>query len=212
MLRDLLTRLQTAVVRHPGRVALGSVLLLLAGLIAGSQVEFRTSRSELAPPDDPDQIRMNELLAENAGTEALIACVEGLDGAEPSTSDLQRFVDRLALEFAADERVDHVFHRIDLDWFLERGLYLLPTETLRQVVAGIRSQQGLLQALTEVTDLALFDDLIATQIDQGRDSGSLSALDQGQAGAALTGLAQFLESVPKQVRCQRAECQGFKFA
>ncbi len=194
VLRDLLTRLQTAAVRRPGAVAFGSVVLLLAGLIAGLQVEFRTSRSELAPPDDPDQIRMNELLAENAGTEALIACVEGLDGAAPSTRDLQRFVDRLALEFAADKRVEHVFHRIDLDWFLERGLYLLPTETLRQVVEGVRSQQGLLRALTEVSDLALLDDLIATQIAQGRDSGSLSDVDHGQAVGALTGLAQFLEA------------------
>ena len=43
VLRDLLTRVQTVVVRHPGRVALGSVVLFLAGLIAGLQVEFRTS-------------------------------------------------------------------------------------------------------------------------------------------------------------------------
>ena len=194
MLRDLLTRVQTAVVRHPGAVAIGSVVLLLAGLVAGLQVEFRTSRSELAPPDDPDQIRMNELLAENAGTEALIACIEGLDGAAPSAVELQRFVDRLALEFAADDRVEHVFHRIDLDWFLERGLYLLPTETLRQVVEGVRSQQGLLRALTRVTDLATLDDVIATQIGQGREGGSLSGVDRGQAAGALTGLAKFLEA------------------
>jgi len=194
VLRDLLTRLQTAVVRYPGRVALGSVVLLLLGLIAGLQVEFHTSRSELAPPDDPDQIRMNELLAENAGTEALIACVEGGDGVVPSTGELQRFVDRLALEFAADARVEHVFHRIDLDWFLERGLYLLPIETLRQVVAGVRSQQALLRALTQVTDLAALDELIATQIDQGRTIGSLSGVDQEQAAGALAGLAQLLEA------------------
>lgn len=194
MLRDLLTRLQTVVVRHPGRVALGSVVLMLLGLIAGLQVEFHTSRSELAPADDPDQIRMNELLAENAGTEALIACVEGIDGAVPSTGELQRFVDRLAMEFAADTRVEHVFHRIDLDWFLERGLYLLPTETLRQVVAGVGSRQELLRALIEVTDLAMLDDLIATQIDQGRAAGSLSGVDQDQAAGALAGLARLLEA------------------
>ena len=194
MLRDLLTRLQTVVVRHPGRVALGSVFLLFAGLFAGLQVEFRTSRSELAPADDPDQVRMNELLSENAGTEALIACVEGLDGSRPSTRELQRFVDRLALEFAADERVEHVFHRIDVDWFLERGLYLLSTEALGQIVEAVRSQRELLQALTEVTDLAGLDELIAAQINQGRETGSLSAVDQAQAAAALTGLAQFLEA------------------
>ena len=194
MLRELLTRIQTSVVRRPGRVALGSGIVFVLALIAGSQVEFRTSRAELAPPDDPDQIRMNKLLAENAGTEALIACVEGSNGATPSIGELQRFVDRLAKEFAADARVEHVFHRIDLDWFLERGLYLLPTETLRQVVDGVRSQQGLLSALTRVSDLAAFDDLIAMQIEQGRDSGTLSGVDQARAAGALTGLAQLLEA------------------
>ena len=194
MLRDLLIRLQTAVVRRPGRVALVSVALMLLALIAGLQVEFRTSRSELAPSDDPDQIRMNELLAENAGTEALIACVEGAAGETPSNGELQRFVDRLAIEFAADDRVEHVFHRIDLDWFLERGLYLLPTETLQRVVDGIRSQQGLLGALAEVGDLAALDGVLATEIERGRVEGSLAGVDEGQAAGALAGLAQLLEA------------------
>lgn len=194
MVRNLLTRLQTAAVRRPGRIAIGAAVLTVLALIAGSQVQFRTSRAELAPADDPDQIRMNELLAENAGTEALIACVEGATGETPSTMEIQHFVNRLAEEFAADERVEHVFHRIDVDWFLERGLYLLPTETLRQLVAGVQAQGGLLERLPEVTDLAALDDLIADQIAGGRAAGSLSAADAEQAVGALTGLAQLLEA------------------
>ena len=91
---------------------------------------------------------MNELLAENAGTEALIACVEATGEVPPTSGRMRGFVDRLAREFAADPLVEHVFHRIDVDWFLERGLYLLPPETLRQVVAGVRSQRDLLQTLS----------------------------------------------------------------
>ena len=185
MLRDLLTRVQSAVVRRPRRVVVLFLALTVLAIISGLQVEFRSSRSELAPPDDPDQLRMNELLAENAGTEALIACAEP-DGEEPpKVSEIQDFVDRLAREFAADERVEHVFHRIDVDWFLERGLYLLPTETLQRVVAAAEAQRGLLAALPGVSDLAAFNDLIADQIEQGRVSGSLSDFDENQAVGAL---------------------------
>ena len=75
-----------------------SAALALAGALLGWQVEFRSSRAEMAPADDPDQMRWTALLQEYSGSEALIACLEPLPGKE--IGELTRLADRLAEEFA----------------------------------------------------------------------------------------------------------------
>lgn len=64
MLGRILARLHDTIVARPRRVLLYSGLAVMLGLALGYQVEFRTSRQELAPPGDPDQERWTALLEE----------------------------------------------------------------------------------------------------------------------------------------------------
>ncbi|HXH29155.1 MAG TPA: hypothetical protein VNL37_08940, partial [Candidatus Polarisedimenticolia bacterium] len=75
MLHHLLTTLREAILRRPRRVLVLSALLVVLALLLGTGVELRTSRSELAPPDDPEEIRFRELIEDFGGTTNLIACV-----------------------------------------------------------------------------------------------------------------------------------------
>jgi hopanoid biosynthesis associated RND transporter like protein HpnN len=180
-------------VRRPVRVVVVSLLLTVAAMIAGLQVEFRTSRAELAPPDDPDQIRMSALLDQNAGTEALIACIETESGEPARGDEIRAFVQRLAEEFAQEPTAEAVFYRFNVDWFLDRLIYLLPIETLEKVHATLASQPELLEGLATVDGLTRFNEAIASWLEAGRQAGQLETFDPAEAGAALDGLARLLE-------------------
>ena len=68
----------------------------------GSGVELRSSRSELAAADDPDQRRWDELLLDYQAREAVIGCIEAAAGRTPSDAELERFTDLLAQRIATD--------------------------------------------------------------------------------------------------------------
>ena len=74
MLRHVLAKFQSAILEHPRAVLVLSGALLVLAIILGLGVEFRTSRSELAPEDDPEQQRMNRFVEETGGGDLLIAC------------------------------------------------------------------------------------------------------------------------------------------
>ena len=72
--QHLLSSVQSAILRRPQATLVWC--LVAAGVAAwlATSVEFRTSRAELAPPDDPDQRRWDELLLEYAGSESCKDC------------------------------------------------------------------------------------------------------------------------------------------
>ena len=177
MLRKLLVRFQSLAFTRP-RVVVGiSLLILLVALALGSQVEFRKSRSELAPDDDPDQQRWGRLLDEYEGTEALIACVEADPEAGQATSipQLQAFVAAVAQAVAADESVAQVFYRVDRDWFYERGLYLIPPDDLIRIIETLESQQNLLGQIGSIDGFPSLNRLLAEQLSRSMAEGDSGA-------------------------------------
>ncbi len=188
-LTSFVGRLQVALLDRPRSVLLVSALLVVVALLLGLGVEFRTSRNELAAADDPDQRRWDALLADYAGAEAFIACVETLDEtADPAR--LRPVVDRLAAAFRADAVVDHVFHRVDVDWFLERALHLAPPQTLREVAATLRDEPELLDGLGSLRGFADLNDQIAARIERGLDEGGAVPEEGDGAGDSLLQLLE----------------------
>ena len=186
--RRLLTSLQTKILQRPKRVLVASGLLLLLAAALGSGVEFRTSRNELAPPDDPDQQRWLDLLEDYTGTQTLIACAEALPGAPMDGGRLREFVDRLAVEVERDPLVDYVFHRVDVDWITLRGLYLVPADSLQAAVDAVEDESVLLGRLESVGGLADLNELVAERIRRGLEQGSAVPAGDGSAENALAGL------------------------
>ncbi|MCP3979425.1 MAG: MMPL family transporter [bacterium] len=187
MLRRLIEPIQTAILCHPRTVLGISLALVFLALLAGLRVEFRTSRSELAPPDDPDQKRWTELLSEYRGSEALIACAEHATGGG-TAEELRSLADALAVEFERRPRIDHVFYKLDVEWFERHGLHLVPAETLRQ--AGDVLESGELGALDGVADLAQLVNRLAERLE--RDFGSSGSPPDG-AAEGVAQLAQWIE-------------------
>ena len=99
VLRRIQDRLQTAVLERPHAVIAATLLSVSVALALGATVELRKSRSELAPPDDPDQRRWSALLEEYRGSEMLIACVGFAPGVTGEPAGLRAHADRLAAAF-----------------------------------------------------------------------------------------------------------------
>jgi hopanoid biosynthesis associated RND transporter like protein HpnN len=168
-LHRILIRLQNLVLERPRRVLAASALLLVLAILLASGVEFRTSRSDLAPPDDPEQQRFERLAEEFSGLSDVVACVEASPGSEKSPAELRAFADALAERFRADPEVARVFHGVELDWFLERGLHFVPPARIREAVAAAREEGGALDTLRSLRDLASLNDAIAERLESGLD-------------------------------------------
>lgn len=191
MLHQLLIRIQSGVLASPRRVILASLLAVAVALVLGLGVEFRTSRSELAPPDDPDQRRLDELNQQFLGAMALIAAVEEAPGQEPDPDRLRAYADALALEFERDPLVERVFHRIDIDWILQRGFHLAPADELEAAIDRIERDPDLVGDLSGVRDLADLNDLIAARIEGGLTRASLPG---AEAAAGIERLVDLLSA------------------
>ncbi|MBI3450191.1 MAG: MMPL family transporter [Acidobacteria bacterium] len=191
MLHRILAKLLDAILAHPGRAlgfGIGATALALA---LGSQVEFRTSRADLAPPDDPDQRRFDAFLEETGGALDLIACVEAAPGVDKPPDDLRRFADLLAADFAKDPHVEHVFHRASLDWYLERGFHLAPPAWIHQAVAAARKEQASFDLMPALTGLDGVNNALAARLEKGLTEGG-SVPDAAEAAQGIEQLTEFL--------------------
>ena len=183
MLGNLFSRFQGVTLARPhGVLALAAALSAFA-LILALGVEFRSSRSELAPADDPDQLRWESLLRDYKASETVIVCVEAAPGASAEGSELERFADRLAARIAADSSVERVFHRFDVDWVLRHGLWLMPTDQRRAIAAAVEAERELLEQLAGTSDLAGLNRRIAGRM--RRDLGKSELPDEVGAGLSL---------------------------
>lgn len=197
LLSRVLTRIQNGILRRPRRVLAVSLLLVVAAIYFGSRVELRSSRNELSPQDDPDQIRWDALLEEYRGSQALIACVEAVPGETRTADELRGFTDRLAAELRRESQIENVFHRFDLDWVLLRGLHLLAPERLAAVAAALGEERETLQALGRAEDLADLNEMLAARLER-EFAGSTSIPEDGGRGVetiarVLAAQREFLE-------------------
>ncbi len=192
MLHRILARLQEAILIHPGRVLAGSVALTGIALVLGLGVEFRTSRNDLSPQDDPEQQRLERLVGDFTGSSDLIACVEAAPGASKTPAELRAFADALAEAFRADPEVARVFHKIDLDWFLERGLHLVPPPMIRKAAAAALEERAALEVLAGVRDLADLNEWIARRLETGLAAAPSPGAGEDVASDAIGWLSAFL--------------------
>ncbi|ANM29622.1 hypothetical protein ABI59_08590 [Acidobacteria bacterium Mor1] len=191
VLRDAINRLETAVLARARLVLAASIVLTLVALVLGSGVKMKTSRVDLAPPDDPDQIRLEALTREFRGSGALIAAVEAPESV--SDQDLRGFVDRLAADFAAGPQVQHVFHKVDTEWLLQHGLHLYPPEQLDRIAGSAAQRGALLELLPGIDGFAALNRAIGTRLEAGAP--------QGAAGEeALAGVSQLSRLIAFQRR------------
>jgi hopanoid biosynthesis associated RND transporter like protein HpnN len=191
LLHRFLIRLQDSILRYPGRVLTASCALLAFAIILGAGVEFRSSRSDLAPRDDPDQLHFEEIAAEFPGLSDLVACIEAAPGTEKSQAELRAFADALAQRFRADRQVSQVFHKLDLDWLSRHGLWLLPPESLVGAVEALRQQDGALEAVRSLRNLAGLNDLLAARLEKGMDA--FSPPPEKEALAGIDAIVMILE-------------------
>ncbi|MCZ6650639.1 MAG: MMPL family transporter [Acidobacteria bacterium] len=196
MLSKLIGKLQDLILARPGRVVLFSLLLTVLALAMGSQVEFRTARRDLAPPDDTEQIRFDRIMARiSGGSSMVIACAESVEGAPADRAALQTFADALATSFAASPQVANTFHKVDLEWFTRNALWLAPAEELETITGILQGQESLITSLRDVRHLADLNRLVTTHLSRQTGPGAApSTAEQEQAEQALTALAAALRA------------------
>jgi predicted RND superfamily exporter protein len=188
--RGLLAAIEGVVLGRPRLVLALALASVAVALALGSQVEIRTSRADLAPPDDPDQLRWNELVADYGASAAVIAVVEAETGAASDPSAMRRFTDRLAGNLERDPLVADVFHRVDVDWIRRNGVYLAPPAEIEAAAAAIAGSAAA-GRLGEATDLARLHDLVSDELERGARGGAATAVPGG-AERGLDALATFL--------------------
>ncbi len=154
------------VMRWPGRTLLGAAVVTAVALGFGSQVELRTSRQDLAPPDEPAEQRWQRFLAEKPIANVLVAVVETVPGTPFSASQLRRVTDQLALSFAEDSLAGSVFHRTDLAWFERHALHAAPPAAITEVVSAL-GEGGVLRTLAAGGGIVALNEGLADALDSG---------------------------------------------
>ncbi|MDX1389514.1 MAG: MMPL family transporter, partial [Acidobacteriota bacterium] len=204
MLRHPIAKLQSMVLAHPAVTLIVSGVLVVVAFGLGTGVEFRTSRSELAPEDDPEQQRMTRFIEETGVASTLIACVRARAGETATTQELRDYADALAAALRRDPLVDRVFYRVPFDWVFERGLYLAKPEMLDTALERFRKQRRLFDTLATLTGLADLNDALAEQLEERLEEGSSLPADAAAQVAPLVTLLgaeqRLLESPEEFVR------------
>lgn len=190
MLGNIFARSLSGTLTRPKPVLAACLALTVGAVWLGSSVEFRTSRSELAPADDPDQLRWEALLRDYKTSETVIACVEAAPGASKTDDELERFTDLLAGRIAGDFVVERVFHRFDVEWVMEHGLYLMPPEARREVATTVAREWDFIAELASSADLPELNRRIAGRMERGFGGTSVPP----QAAKAVSLLGAYLRS------------------
>lgn len=180
--------------RHPRATLWAAALVTVAAVGLGAGVELRTSRRDLAPPDDPQEQRWQRFLADKPLANTLIAVVEAAPGHAPSQARLRETADRLAAAFQSDALTGEVFHRADLAWFETHALDLLPDAALAEALEVLDPPgRASPPRVAGVSDLAGLNTLLADRIEQGRLRSGAPGSSPGAAAAirTLAGILRF---------------------
>lgn len=139
-------------------------LLALAGLAAvfsltlATQLEMRTARSELSPPDDPETARLRTLRDEFANPDPLFVLLSRREDRSPSSGDTLDSLEPFALRLAEaltrrGDLVGRVDASLDLDFFGERGLWLEEPERIETLAVALEAIVPPLQPVGHLDDL-----------------------------------------------------------
>ena len=127
--------------RRPARVVLGFLALALVGALLSLRLDFRGSFVELLPERAREVQDLQKVSAKAGGDGYLVVRATGL---EPE--QLRQFADAAVKRVEALPEVRYVEYRLDVGFFQERGLLLLPTERLKalrsDVEARLRWEKG----------------------------------------------------------------------
>ena len=190
MLRHPLAKIQSVILAHPGTVLAISGLLVVVAAFLIQGVELRTSRSELARKDDPEQQRWTGFIEETGAANLLIACVKAREGTQVSTEALRAFADDLARELRDDPMVARVFYRVPLEWILERGLYLADPALLDSAVDNLDEQSGLIETLADLRGLHDLNDALTDRFTVGLETETSIPADAAERLGALQSLLE----------------------
>jgi predicted RND superfamily exporter protein len=171
----------------------GLAVVFGAGLL-GTGVEFRTSRAELAPSDNPEQRRLDRVVQEVGGSSVLIVCVEPRSDSSGGIEEIQAFTDALAAELERDPLVGKVFYRIPLDWFLERSFYLVPGDTIREIADELDRNRESLGVISRISSLTDLNEEMARGMEAGIEN---STAPRPEAERGLDYVLRFLRSERK---------------
>lgn len=174
MRRSLLTWYSRCLVRRPGWIlAAGIALTLGAILISALRLELHTSRENLSGSFHQAEIEFDAFVEEFGSPHYLIVVVEPTDPSRTvPPEDYRAFVDQLAALFSADtEWFSEVFYRVDLQHFMDLGLYYADRDLLRQAEEVLLGPQALLPAGVPLHGLADANRLLARKMRQGLAQG-----------------------------------------
>lgn len=155
----LMTRLADLVVGRPLLVLLVSALVLGAGVDRCRRLEFRASKVDFLPPDDPSVESYQRLVDELGALSAILMLVEG------PPADIRRFADEAAPALRGlKDWVRGLTHRLDVDQYLALGLQLAPPDEIRATVDDVTGITPLLQHLTGDPGIASFVEHVASEM------------------------------------------------
>jgi len=186
-----IARLQALTLAFPREVLAACALLLGVALLLGSGVEFRSSRSELAPRHDPDERRLREMMRQFHGAGSLVVCVEAEPGKGADREGLRRVAGEVAAAVSADPLVAGVYYRADREWLLEHALYLMPPATLRRLVDTLGPLARSAGDAPRVDGIEGLNRLLAAGLREGLRQGTAFPDDPRVEGPLL--LARLLE-------------------
>jgi len=191
MVERSLARIEAIVLERPRAVLSAAVVVCLAAVWLGMNLEIRASRWELVPEGDLNQARWDAVRADFSDPEPLIVAIER-ESANVPTATLERVAERLATRLEGNPLVSSVFYRVDLDWLSDHALHLAPpellTDAVRELGEGLADADGLIR-LRNFADL---NDRLARRIEASLAEGAI--LPSGTERAEARWLRDFLDA------------------
>ncbi|TDI14159.1 MAG: hypothetical protein E2P04_01385 [Acidobacteria bacterium] len=189
MRRSLLAWYARCLVRRPGWILAAGIALTIGSLLLVSlRLELRTSRENLSGSFHQAEAEFDAFVKEFGSPHYLVVVVEPADPSDPvQPEDYRAFVDGLAALLEAEtEYFDEVFYRVDLQHFLDLGLYYADRDTLRQAEEALVGPDALLPDGSRLLGLADANRLLARKMRRGLAQGEPSAGSDASLGGVLS--------------------------
>jgi predicted RND superfamily exporter protein len=142
---DRLARSQAA---HPWRYVAAAVLATAASVAVASGLTFDSSYEALLPAEAPEVVNADEVREATGGTRQLVLAIGGDD---PQTR--LEFGRRLEVELRGMDRVRCVDLEFPVDFFEDRGLWLMDLDTLDRLIPAL--EEAVHVAKVQANPLAL---------------------------------------------------------
>jgi len=190
MRRSLLAWYSRYLVRRPGWILAAGIALTLAALLVSLRLELHTSRENLSDSFGQAEVAFDAFVEEFGSPHYLVVVVEPTSPSEPvEQEDYHLFVDELAALLEAEtEFFNEVFYLVDLQHFVDLGLYYADRDILSQAEEALLGPEALLPEGSALRGLADANRLLARKLRQGLEQGDAGA----GSGASLEGVLSVL--------------------